>query len=401
MSDENEKAQENESEKAGEQTADSGGAGKTYAQAELDRMFAERARQAESSLLKKLGFEKAEDALAALNKLKTIEDGQKSDLQKAQDKIAELTKSNADLSEKQKSQIAQYEVALGWNPRKTALAMVDGLAQGLDKALLIARTEQIRAYRESTRAEYAARGVEQYQRHCSKSDRTCPVCLALDGEVYPVNELMPSHPGCRCFMTRYTGEKSDYQNAQDWFAGLKEERQREILGRGHFELYQKGVPLREFVKVTDDPVWGPTLGLKPLKEILLDKPLTTQFPSSAKRFLSLGNINPDILENWDYLTGETILTDERAKHILNRHPDMQGYQNKISQIILNPTFVHRNTRDKSMAIFYYEFNDKKYLRVAVWISDNAELKNSIHSMRMARNKEIENGRKAGREVWKK
>jgi len=112
MSDENEEAQENESEKAGEQTADSGGAGKTYAQAELDRMFAERARQAESSLLKKLGFEKADDALAALGKLKTIEDGQKSDLQKAQDKIAELTKSNADLSEKQKSQIAQYEVAL-------------------------------------------------------------------------------------------------------------------------------------------------------------------------------------------------------------------------------------------------------------------------------------------------
>jgi SPP1 gp7 family putative phage head morphogenesis protein len=158
-------------------------------------------------------------------------------------------------------------VALGWNPRKTARVMADGLAQGFNKAQVIARTEQIRVYREATRAEYAARGVEQYQRHCSKSDRTCPVCLALDGEVYPVKQIMPSHPGCRCFMTRYTGEKSDYKSAQDWFAGLKEERQREILGRGHFELYQKGVPLREFVKVTDDPVWGPTLGLKPLKEI--------------------------------------------------------------------------------------------------------------------------------------
>ena len=38
-------------------------------------------------------------------------------------------------------------VAQGWNPRKTALKMRDGLTDGLQKALVIARSEQLRAYR--------------------------------------------------------------------------------------------------------------------------------------------------------------------------------------------------------------------------------------------------------------
>jgi len=93
----------------------SNGAGadaKSYTQDELNRMFGERARQAEGSLLKKLGFDKVEDAQTALNRLKTIDDGQKTDLQKAQEKIAELTKNNEILTNQQKAQIVQYEVML-------------------------------------------------------------------------------------------------------------------------------------------------------------------------------------------------------------------------------------------------------------------------------------------------
>lgn len=85
--------------------------GKTYTQADLDRMFADRARQAESSLLKKLGFEKAEDAQSAFTRLKTIEEGQKTELQKAQDRVAELERSNTEQATKQKELATQYEVA--------------------------------------------------------------------------------------------------------------------------------------------------------------------------------------------------------------------------------------------------------------------------------------------------
>lgn len=89
-----------------------GAEAKSYTQDELNRMFGERARQAEGSLLKKLGFDKVEDAQAALNRLKTIDDGQKTDLQKAQEKIAELTRNTETLTSQQKAQVAQYEVML-------------------------------------------------------------------------------------------------------------------------------------------------------------------------------------------------------------------------------------------------------------------------------------------------
>lgn len=87
-------------------------------------------------------------------------------------------------------------VGLGYNPRKTARMMRDGLTQGLTKALTIARTEQIRAYRQASMDQYAAAGVKQYERHCALSERTCEACLALDGKLQDTDELFASHPNC-------------------------------------------------------------------------------------------------------------------------------------------------------------------------------------------------------------
>ena len=51
-------------------------------------------------------------------------------------------------------------VALGWNPRKTARAMAEGLQQGaLQRCLLIARTEQMRVYRQASLQTYRASRV--------------------------------------------------------------------------------------------------------------------------------------------------------------------------------------------------------------------------------------------------
>jgi len=75
-------------------------------------MFSERARQAESSLLKKLGFEKTDELQSALNRLKTMDEGQKTELQKAQDKLNQLEQSNTELTARQKELVTQYEVEL-------------------------------------------------------------------------------------------------------------------------------------------------------------------------------------------------------------------------------------------------------------------------------------------------
>jgi SPP1 gp7 family putative phage head morphogenesis protein len=159
-------------------------------------------------------------------------------------------------------------VALGYNPRKTAQIMASGLSDGLNKALVIARTEQLRTYRAANLEQYQNMGIQQWQRHCAFSDRTCVACLGLDGKIYPTNTGFASHPNCRCFMTAVIpGEPITETNAQKWFGGLDEDRKKEILGKGHYELYQKGVPLSEMVSVNEDPIWGPTIGIRSLKDI--------------------------------------------------------------------------------------------------------------------------------------
>lgn len=98
----------------GDESSNGAGANdsKTYTQEELNKMFSDRARQAENSLLKKLGFEKPEDLQSALSRLKTIDDGQKSELQKTQDELNQLKRSNTELITKQKDLITQHEVTL-------------------------------------------------------------------------------------------------------------------------------------------------------------------------------------------------------------------------------------------------------------------------------------------------
>ncbi len=93
-------------------SGDSASQGKAYSQDELNRMFADRVNQAERSLLKKLGFEKVEDAESILRKAREHEESEKSELQKAQEKAQQLEKERESWQSKQKETAAQYDVAL-------------------------------------------------------------------------------------------------------------------------------------------------------------------------------------------------------------------------------------------------------------------------------------------------
>ena len=84
--------------------------GKAYSQEELNRMFAERSSQAERSLLKKLGFEKVEDAESILRKARERDESEKSELQKAQELAAQREKQIQDLLNAQKTMATQNEV---------------------------------------------------------------------------------------------------------------------------------------------------------------------------------------------------------------------------------------------------------------------------------------------------
>lgn len=92
-------------------------------------------------------------------------------------------------------------VAKGQGPRETARRMRDGAALGLNHLLLVARDQQIRAYREGQRAAYQRTGmVTHYKRLAARNSRTCMACIALDGTIWEVADIMPLHPQDRCTM---------------------------------------------------------------------------------------------------------------------------------------------------------------------------------------------------------
>lgn len=66
-----------------------------------------------------------------------------------------------------------------------------------------------------------------------------------------------------------------------------------------------------------------------------------------------------------------ILTEERKQHILDFHPDLKPYFNKISEVLNKPDEIRRSNEDKNVLIFY-KFYDNilngKYVAVVTRIN---------------------------------
>lgn len=132
MTDQTEQAKQPEN--AGNSGDSASQGGKSYSQDELNRMFAERSSQAERSMLKKMGFEKFEDAESLLRKARERDDADKSELQKAVEKTAQLEKERESWQSKQKETAAQYDVAL--KAAKLGIVDPDAAWKLLDRSAL-------------------------------------------------------------------------------------------------------------------------------------------------------------------------------------------------------------------------------------------------------------------------
>jgi len=154
-------------------------------------------------------------------------------------------------------------VAMGMSPMVTAKQMMAGMAGGLSHALTVARTEQMRVYREASRQQYELSGaVQEYMRFASKSGNTCALCLALDGEIYKSSELMSVHPNDRCVMIPVVNgvKPPQWESGEDWLKRQDEVTQKQILGPGAQEMWKNGdIELMDLVKKVEHPTWGPSL----------------------------------------------------------------------------------------------------------------------------------------------
>jgi len=91
-------------------------------------------------------------------------------------------------------------IALGYNPRKTANIIRKELGQGLTWSLRTARTAQLYAYREASRAAYVANPqiVKGWVWRSARDSRCCMSCLAMDGTVHGPDETLNDHHNGRC-----------------------------------------------------------------------------------------------------------------------------------------------------------------------------------------------------------
>lgn len=109
---------------------------------------------------------------------------------------------------------------LGENPRKVARRLRASLAGQLSRAQTVARTEMMRAWRESTRRSYQANSnlVKGWIWHSATDGRCCPACWAMHGTEFPLAERLDGHPNCFPAGVVVSGPAPQAATSR-WFAG--------------------------------------------------------------------------------------------------------------------------------------------------------------------------------------
>jgi SPP1 gp7 family putative phage head morphogenesis protein len=89
-------------------------------------------------------------------------------------------------------------LAAGAGPRQIARIFQDAVDGGYKRALLIAKTETLNAYRSAALENYRANDDVVDEWEWSADSAACDICLAKDGTRYPLTAAFDEHPGGRC-----------------------------------------------------------------------------------------------------------------------------------------------------------------------------------------------------------
>jgi len=162
-------------------------------------------------------------------------------------------------------------LGLGRNPRAIAKIIRDELGQGLTWSLRTARTANLYAYREASRASYAANNhvVKGWIWRAKLDEVTCLSCVVQDGTVHKLDERLNDHHNGRCWMEPQVKsykelgldiaepQRPERQTGADWFGGLDAATQQTMMGQARFEAWQNGeFDLTDLSQTRTDPVWG-------------------------------------------------------------------------------------------------------------------------------------------------
>jgi SPP1 gp7 family putative phage head morphogenesis protein len=163
-------------------------------------------------------------------------------------------------------------IARGQGPAQTARDMANGMGMGLERALLIARTESARAYRTGSLEQYRESGVVRGFKRLVKKETACLACLMLDGETFDLESELDDHPRGKCTAIPLVQGVGDpkYQTGEQWFKGLSADEQRSMMGNERYTAWKDGkFGLQDLARVTQNDVWGLSPRVATLAELAL------------------------------------------------------------------------------------------------------------------------------------
>lgn len=241
--------------------------------------------------------------------------------------------------------------AMGRNPRETARLMQEDMAGNLNRALTIARTEQVRAFRTAATEQMKASGVvEGWIWRCALQDRTCLACLAMDGQRFGLDEELNDHPNGRCFKQPIIKglEPLGAESGAEWFARQSKATQRAMMGPQRYEAWKAGAfVFGSLAGRSESAEWGASVRVASMEELIRAPRADTEGESELTFDLfsdqtdRLG-LSLDIRGQYDsgtpgaeYLTArEVYISPSRKHHIQEDHPfDKDWIQQNPSEII--------------------------------------------------------------------
>jgi hypothetical protein len=162
-------------------------------------------------------------------------------------------------------------IARGFHPSKIALEMADGSAMGLERALLITRTEAARTYRHAATEQYRHSGVVSGFKRLVKKETACMACLMLDGELLRSERELDDHPRGKCIPVPHVEGTNipQWETGQEWFMTLDPERQEAMMGPEKFALWRSGAfGLEDLAKLSHSKEWGSSPRVATIAELV-------------------------------------------------------------------------------------------------------------------------------------
>lgn len=167
-------------------------------------------------------------------------------------------------------------LAVGQPLKQTARQVRDQINAPLWQAARLVRTETLRAYRSAAHAasQKNAKLFAGWVWTAAKGRRSCAACLALDGQLFPLEKPMAAHPNCRCVpvlttWTRWAKEQANpRQTGAEWLKQQPQATQEVILGKAGAAAYRDGLPLKNWLGTSQSKQWGPHHYQRSLKSAL-------------------------------------------------------------------------------------------------------------------------------------